>query len=108
MSVPSPAGVDKCRVAPMRIAQRTRKAGDVVWHEDKMNVIGHEAIGPHPDRRFATVLGKKIAIDFLVAGLEENGFAPIAALRNVMRTSGDDDASEASHDANIPPLESCA
>jgi hypothetical protein len=64
-------------------------------------VVGHEAIGPNLDRRLAAVLGKQIAVDFLVARLEENGLAPIAALRNVMRAIWNDNSSDAGHEGDI-------
>ena len=103
MPAPAPSRVDERGVASMRIAQCPRETRGVVWRENEVNVVWHEAIGPDLDRRFAAMFGEKIAIDFLVADLEENGLAPIAALGNVMRTSGDDDASETSHDQNISP-----
>jgi hypothetical protein len=42
--------------------------------------------------RFPDLFGKKIAIDVPIAGFEEDRLAAIAALRDVMRTIGNDDA----------------
>lgn len=62
-----------------------------------------QAIGPDGDGGFLAVLGEQVAIDFLVAGFEEDGFAAIAALRDVVWTPGDDDAGETGHRKDIPP-----
>ncbi|HWD49411.1 MAG TPA: hypothetical protein VG309_05755 [Rhizomicrobium sp.] len=55
-------------------------------------MVRHQAIRPDFHVRFPDLFGKKIAIDVLIAGFEEDRLAAIAALRDVMRTIGNDDA----------------
>jgi hypothetical protein len=47
------------------------------------------------------VPGEEIAIDLLVARFEEDGFAPVATLRDVMRAAGNDDAGETGHGESV-------
>jgi hypothetical protein len=60
---------------------------------------------PHQDRipleTGATCLGQKIEIDFVVAILKEDGLAPVAALRNMMRKPRNHDTSESSHTPTV-------
>jgi len=43
------------------------------------------------------LLGQQIPIEFKVGAREEHGLAPIAALGDVMRQAGNDEAGHASH-----------
>lgn len=63
-----------------------------------MDVVGHEAIGPDLNARLVHLLGQKVAIDVLVAILEKDRFTSIAPRRDMMRTTGDGNAGEASDD----------
>jgi hypothetical protein len=47
------------------------------------------------------VLREKVTVYFLVASFEEDRLAPITTLGNVMRTTGDNNASEARHGKTI-------
>jgi len=64
-------------------------------------MVGHEAIGPHRNPASRSLLGQDAAIDVLIARLEEDRLAPIAALGDVMRQTWDDDAGEAGHAAKL-------
>jgi len=43
--------------------------------QDQVHVVRHQAIGPNRDAGFQRLLGEKIEIDFVIAILEEDGFA---------------------------------
>lgn len=60
-------------------------------------MIGHKAVSPNRKARLVRLFGQQIAIDFLVARFEENGFATVAALGHVVGEARDDDAGEARH-----------
>lgn len=62
-----------------------------------MHVIGHQTVGPNLDAAFPGLFGQEAAINVLVAVLEEDRLAAIAALRHVMGATGYDDASETGH-----------
>ncbi len=62
-----------------------------------MDVVGHETIGPAGDAIGLAALGEEIAIERAVLGSDEHRLAPIAALGNMMRDAGNDDASDARH-----------
>ena len=66
-----------------------------------MDVIGHQAICPDLDARLLRLFGEKIAVYLLIAVLEEDGLAPVAALCYMMRAVGHDDASDARHGAML-------
>ena len=66
-----------------------------------MDVVRHEAIGPHRDARLATALAEKIEIEQIVVVAEEDIQAPVAALRDMMRQIGDDETSDAGHGARF-------
>ena len=48
-------------------------------------MIGHETVRPNLDPRLARLLGQQIAIDLVVAVLEEDRLSSIPALRHVVR-----------------------
>jgi hypothetical protein len=62
-----------------------------------MHVVRHEAVGPDRDAALAAGGRQQIPIERVVAILEEHALAPIAALGDVMRQTGHDDAGYASH-----------
>lgn len=103
MTAPAAARVDEGRIAAVRIAERPRKTCLIARRKHEMDVVGHQTICPDCDHGLSTMFGKKIAIDLLVARLEENGFAAITALRDVVRATGNDDAGETGHRQDISP-----
>ena len=66
-----------------------------------MDVIGHQAIGPHFGLRSLCRSGEKIEVERVIAVLKERALAPVAALRDVVGNAGDDDAGQTGH-AAIP------
>jgi hypothetical protein len=66
----------------------------------KVDVIGHQAIGPDFHTTFHGLLRQQIAINFLVAPLEKDGLSPIAALSYMMRRKRNGNARQASHGAS--------
>ena len=62
-----------------------------------MDVVGHQAIGPDLDAEATAGFGEPIAIERIVAVLEKDALAPVAALGHMMRQAGDDDAGDAGH-----------
>jgi len=97
MTAPAAPAIDEVRVAPMRLADRTAKTFLIGRHGDDVNMIGHQAIGPYLDMPTPGLLGEKIAVDLLVTVLEEDRFAAIATLGDVVRRVADDNAAQASH-----------
>ena len=64
-----------------------------------MHVVRHQAPGPHLDGRRAAMWGERIAMERIVGIVEEGPRAAIAALRDMVRMTGDDDTGEAGHAA---------
>jgi hypothetical protein len=88
----------------MRFAHRKAQRRLVGRSEHEVYVVGHQAIGPHLHAAPGRLLSEQIAIDLLVAGLEEDRLAPDAPLGHMMREAGDDDASEAGHGGGFVPI----
>jgi len=53
------------------------------------------------DARLAAALGHEIAVERIVAVREENRLPPVAALRDMMRPTGHDNAGEAGDKVRI-------
>jgi hypothetical protein len=68
-------------------------------------MVGHQAIGPDVHMASARMLAQQIATDILVAFLEEDGFAPVAPLCDVVRQAGNDDAGHAGHGTSMGALQ---
>jgi hypothetical protein len=91
--------LDDAGVAAVHPRQRAAQSVGIGWDQNEMHVVRHQAPGPHLDLRLAAMGGEQIAIQRIVAVAEEGACATIAALRDVMRMTGNDDTSEASHAA---------
>jgi hypothetical protein len=89
--------VDEAGVKPVRARQRQREPGGVGGREDEMDMVRHETISPDRDVEFPARLRQPISVQFVIAVVEKNPFAPVAALRDVMGRTGDDDAGDAGH-----------
>ncbi len=66
-------------------------------HQDQMHVVGHQAPRPHLDIGRPAMLAEEVAVKGVVGVAKERTRATVAALRDVVRVTGDDDASEAGH-----------
>ncbi len=64
-------------------------------------MVRHKAVGPDLDASFAGLLGEQVAIDFVVAILEEDRFAPVSTLGYMVRKPWDYDTGESGHTATI-------
>ncbi len=62
-----------------------------------MDVVRHLAIGPDFDAEAAAGFAEPVAIESIVALLEEDALPPVAALGDVMRQAGNDGAGDAGH-----------
>jgi len=61
------------------------------------SLVSESRPGPPANARLQRLRGQQVAIDFVVAILKENGLAPVATLRDMMRKSGNHDTSNSSH-----------
>ena len=87
----------------MCLTDRTREPVGRVRHQREMDVVGHQAIGPHLDRRLPATLGEQVAIKGVIGRLEEDLLPPIAALGDVMRKARNDDTADARHRHMVSP-----
>ena len=87
MARPPSAGVDVVGIATMGLADSSTKGLGVGRHEDQMDMIRHQAVGPHLDACLHGLLGQQIAVNLLIAILEKDSFTPVAMLGHVGRKS---------------------
>jgi len=66
-----------------------------------VNVVGHLAIGPDRDAEAPAALGEPVAIERIVVGRREDALAAMAALRDVVRGAGNDDAGDAGYETRV-------
>ena len=85
----------------MSLAHRAAQAVSLFRRRDQVDMIGHQAIGPNRDARLARLFGQEIAVDLVIAILEEDRFTPIPPLSDMVREAGDDRAGEARHSGNV-------
>jgi uncharacterized protein with ACT and thioredoxin-like domain len=64
-----------------------------------MNVVRHQAPGPHLDTGRTAMGGEQVAIERIVIVAEEGLRAAVATLGDMMRMTGDDDTGETGHAA---------
>jgi len=79
--------------------QRTAQPVGIGRDQNEMHMVRHQAPGPHFDRGLAGMGSQQVAVQRIVAVLEERPGAAIATLRDMVRMTGNDDASEAGHAA---------
>ncbi len=60
-------------------------------------MVGHQTIGPNRKPCLACLRGQQISINFLIAGLEEDWLAAVAALSDVVGEARNNDARDARH-----------
>src|SRR5262245_2877708 len=105
-SLPEMAGALAARmndpgIAAMHRRQRPPQPVRIGGHQDEMYVIGHQAPRPNLDIGRPAMLAQEIAVERIVGVAEEGAGTAIAALGDVMRQTGNDDACEASHGASL-------
>ena len=91
------AGLQNAGVAPVGRRQGAAQSVGISGNQDQVHVIGHQAPGPDFDLGRAAILGQEIAIERVVVVIEERPRPPIAALRHMMRQTGNDQTGETSH-----------
>ena len=84
-------------VTAMHRRQRPAQAVGVGRHQNQMHMIGHQAPRPHLHAGRAAVLPEQIAVERVIGVAEERARAAVAALGDVVRVTGNDDAGEAGH-----------
>ena len=62
-----------------------------------LHMVGHQAPSPYFDIGLAAVLRQQIAVERVILVAEEGARAAVAALGDMVRNAGDDDAGEAGH-----------
>jgi hypothetical protein len=62
----------------VRFADRAGQTGLVRRRQDEVNVVGHQTLGPAGDAVAAKLLAHQAEINRLIAGFEEDGFAPVS------------------------------
>jgi hypothetical protein len=72
MTAPAAPAIDEIRVAPVSFADGAAQTRLVARHRDDVNMVGHQAPGPDLHVPPHGLLGRQIAIDVLVAVLEED------------------------------------
>jgi hypothetical protein len=68
-----------------------------------MDMVQHKAIRPDLDGSLTAALCKRVAIERVVGGIEENCLAAIAPLSYVIWIAGDHDAAEMRHAYSMRP-----
>ena len=81
----------------MRIAKCFCQRLFVFGHNDPVDVIAHQAIGPHFQAILLPVLIEEREVSESVGVLVKDIRAPIAPLRDVVRKARNDDAGQARH-----------
>ena len=91
--------LDDAGIAAMHARQRAAQPVGIGRHQDEMHMVRHQAPGPHLDLGGAAIFGKQVAIQRIVAVVEKGARAAIAALGDMVRMTGNDDAGETGHAA---------
>ena len=99
IAAPALAPVDDEAVATMGVGDGRghRLAGR--WHQDQMDVVGHQAPSPDGYLPGTAMLTQQLDIKSVVVVTEEHRLAPIATLGDVVRHVRDDRARELGHGA---------
>ncbi len=98
---PPLAEVDAARVAAVGFTQGGAQPVFVRRHDNEMDVVGHQAIGPHLGAGLVEPFAEQGEIMSVIAVLEEHRQAPRAALGHVMRMFGDDQSRHSRHRRSV-------
>jgi hypothetical protein len=88
MPGPTLPGVHMAGVSTMQRGERSPQPVVVRRHQDQVNMVGHKNERPDFDVRGPAMGGKKRAIQFVIAVVEECLLSAIAALGNMVRSAG--------------------
>ncbi len=96
-AAPAFALVDGAGIVTMRGRKRRRETVSAGRDQDKMDMVGHEAPGPHRRIGLRAPEAKQTQIERIVAIAEEGALTAVATLGDVVRESRDDEASGSRH-----------
>lgn len=74
----------------MHGGQRAAQTDGIGRYQDELHMIRHQLPGPHLYVRRLAIRSEQIAVKGIVAVLKERARPAIAALGDVMKTTGDD------------------
>jgi len=89
--------IDGCTLASVRLAQRPPERGGRVGDEDEVHVVGHQTISPASHAMFAPLFGEQMFVEFVVVVPKEDLITAVAALSDMMRNTGNDEARDPGH-----------
>lgn len=89
--------MDMTSIARMHDRQCSTQAVPFAWHEDQVDMIGHQYSGSDLDPGGRALIGEQRAIELIIRTTEERLRAAIARLRHVMRVSGKNGAGKSGH-----------
>ncbi len=72
--------VDRAGVAAMHRRQCAMQAVGIAGHQDEMNMVGHQRPAPNLDPGGRAMLGQEVTVERVIAILEEDLLAAVAAL----------------------------
>ena len=103
VAAPAPAEIDAARVVAVGFADGEAQGLLALGHGDEVDVVGHEAPAPDPNAMALAMLGEQLDVGHVVALAEKGLLAAVAALGDVVREAGGDDAGESGHGGSMPP-----
>ena len=77
--------LDHAGIATMRPRQRPAQPVGIGRHQNEVDVVRHQAPGPHLDFGRAAILGEQVAVKRIVGVAKEGTRAAIAALGDMVR-----------------------
>ncbi len=86
----------------MGLAERRAQAVRLAGHQDKMDVIGHQAVRPGLGAGLAAPLAPQAQIGLVIAPHEEDLHAADAPLGDVVRVPGNHQPRQARHPRSTP------
>jgi hypothetical protein len=102
MARPATARVDDAGVAPVHGRERAAEAVIVRGSEHEMRMVRHDAPSPHRDAGPVATLAEQVAIERIVAVGKEGTSTAVAALGDMARVAGNDEAGETGQAASSP------
>ena len=93
--------MDGAGIGAVQLGERAAQAVGIGRRQDQMHMVRHQAPRPDADIGGAAMLDQQVVVERVVLGREEHFGPPVAALRDVVRQTGNDNASEASHAVNL-------
>src|SRR5581483_6314831 len=102
MTGPALPCVDEAGIAPMRVGEGAAQPVLIRQHDDQMDVIRHQAVAPDLRLGLFRRRGEQVAIERVVAVLEEGRPPAIAALGHMIGHAGNDQPRQTHRQPRIP------